>query len=437
MSTAPEGGGEYKVAPKDEISDEQRRRIQAEIQTNIEGLKRAGRLDAVSPEVVSLSWPVRKASGSRDYDIDGISNYVDQNPAFPNQIRDWNCGTRTYDQSNGYNHKGIDIFTWPFSWLKMDNNEVEVVAAADGSIILKSDGNFDRSCSLGGGNWNAIYVRHSDGSVAWYGHMKNGSLPNKGVGDTVVTGEKLGIVGSSGNSTGPHLHFELYNSSNQLQDPFQGPCNTLNLFSWWAVQEPYRASRVNRLMTQSAGPSFPTCPATETTNEKTVFRPGQTIYTAAYYRDQTVGLQTQYSLIRPDGTLLNNWSHNSPNTYNASYWFWSWSLPSNSSAGTWKFRATFNSVSYEQTFTVDSNVTISGRVTTPTGIGLRNAVVTMTDSQNVRRTATTSSFGLYSFESVPIGESYIIGVSSKRYRFASRTVLANNNLSDIDFSGLE
>lgn len=433
----PDGGGAFLFEPRDEITEKQRGEIQARIRENINQLERSGRLELGGPTVVSLSWPVNKAAGVTDFDSDAISNFVDQNPAFPNQLLDWNCGTRTYDQSNGYNHKGIDIFTWPFSWLKMDNNQVEVVAAASGTIVFRSDGNFDRSCGLNGGNWNAIYVRHSDNSVAWYGHMKNGSVTSKGVGDTVVVGERLGIVGSSGNSTGPHLHFELYDSSNLLQDPYQGTCNTMNLFSWWAVQPAYRASRVNRLMTHSAGPSFGTCPNPEVSNEKTVFRPGQSVVTAAYYRDQTAGHQTQYSLIQPDGTPLINWSHNSPSTYNASYWFWTRTLPSDARGGTWKFRAAYNGTTYDQTFTVDASATVSGRVTTPAGLGLRNAIVTLTDSQNVRYTATTSSFGLYSFTGVQLGDTYVIGVSSKRYRFAAQTRLVNDDLSNVDFTGLE
>ena len=39
----------------------------------------------------------------------------------------------------------------------MDNNEAAITAAAAGTIIFKSDGNFDRSCGLNGGNWNAVY----------------------------------------------------------------------------------------------------------------------------------------------------------------------------------------------------------------------------------------------------------------------------------------
>lgn len=348
----PAGGGEYPLLPRDEMSDEKRLEIQQQLQANTQRLEREGKLQSFSPLAVPLAWPVTKAPGISDFNVDGISNFVDQNLAFPNQLLDYNCGARTYDQASGYNHRGIDIFTWPFSWRKMDLNEVFVVAAAPGTIILRSDGNFDRSCGFNSNNWNAVYVRHADNSVAWYGHLKNGSLTSKVVGDTVAAGEYLGVVGSSGNSTGPHLHFELYNAAGQLQDPYQGACNSLNNFSWWAQQPDYRVTRINRLMTQSAGPGFPACPQQEVTNEKNVFRGGNTLVTAGYYRDQMVGQQTQFSLVRPDGTVSNNWSHNSPNTYAASYWWWSWTVPANAPSGVWKFTAAFNSQNYEKKFVV-------------------------------------------------------------------------------------
>jgi len=89
------------------------------------------------------------------------------------------------------------------------------------------------------------------------------------------------------------------------------------------------------------------------------------------------------------------------------------------------------------TTVVASTATISGRVTTPTGLNLRNAVVVLTNPQGVRLTATTSSFGVFSFANVPTGQSYIIGVSSKRYRFAARSMMINGNLTNVDFVGLE
>lgn len=436
----PLGGGSAPFRPTDNITEEQRGRIKQEIRENIERLDREGRLQPARPELVPLAWPLAKAAGVTDFNVEAISNYVDQNALFPNQLRDWNCGTRTYDTTAAYNHAGIDMFTWPFTWKKVDDSSVEIIAAAPGTIVSKSDGNFDRNCAFNSSNWNAVYIRHSDNSIAWYGHMKNGSTTQKGVGDTVVAGEKLGIVGSSGNSTGPHLHFELYNGAGQLQDPYQGTCNTINNFSWWANQEPYRNSRINALKTHSAAPVFNACPATETTNEKTVFQPGETVFVISYFRDQLPGQQAQYSLVRPDGTTFQSWNQSLTQTFDASYWFWTWSLPTNAPNGSWKVRAVYNSATYETPFVVGQAnpfANVSGRVTTPAGQNLRNATVTIVDSNSVRRTATTSSFGLYSFENVATGGSYTITVGSKRYRFSPRTLQISGNLTGIDFIGLE
>lgn len=88
-------------------------------------------------------------------------------------------------------------------------------------------------------------------------------------------------------------------------------------------------------------------------------------------------------------------------------------------------------------FTVSSLAVISGRVTTPAGLALRNAQVTLVNDQDVRRTATTSSFGLYSFADVPVNQNYTIAVSSKRYRFSPRIMNVTGSLADVDFVGQE
>ena len=128
-------------------------------------------------------------------------------------VADCACGSRTYDLVGG-GHRGTDIFPL-FGWRKLDNEEVIVVAAAPGTIVLKQDGNQDRSCGTlsvllpNASQWNAVSLRHADGSLTWYGHLKKNSLTPKKVGDTVDEGEYLGAVGSSGFSTGPHMHFEV------------------------------------------------------------------------------------------------------------------------------------------------------------------------------------------------------------------------------------
>ena len=81
--------------------------------------------------------------------------------------------------------------------------------------------------------------------------------------------------------------------------------------------------------------------------------------------------------------------------------------------------------------------TIGGRVLTPDGRGLRNAIVSITDSLGVRRTVTTSSFGFYSFDDVATGQAYTIAVSSRLYRFATRAIQVDDNLANVDFVGLE
>jgi uncharacterized delta-60 repeat protein len=86
---------------------------------------------------------------------------------------------------------------------------------------------------------------------------------------------------------------------------------------------------------------------------------------------------------------------------------------------------------------VSNTVIVAGRVSTPAGLGLRNAIVSLTDSAGERRTVTTSSFGLYSFTDIPSGGTFTVSVSSRRYRFAPRTIAAAGNLSDVDFVGME
>jgi hypothetical protein len=82
-------------------------------------------------------------------------------------------------------------------------------------------------------------------------------------------------------------------------------------------------------------------------------------------------------------------------------------------------------------------VTVSGRVLTPQGQGVRNAIVRLTDSNGVVRLATTSSFGLYAFEGVEIESSVVISVSLRRYRFAPRVIDSVTAMSNADFVALE
>ena len=90
--------------------------------------------------------------------------------------------------------------------------------------------------------------------------MKNNSLTSKGVGDTIVEGEFVGFVGSSGLSTGPHCHFELHDTFGNYIDPFSGPCNPNVTTSYWRSQVAYTYATVNALRISLSAPSLPSCP---------------------------------------------------------------------------------------------------------------------------------------------------------------------------------
>lgn len=363
------GGGGIDAAdlPHDEMPPLVRADIERKLAASAGSLASRGLLPAPRPEAAleALAWPLRARGSHADPDFHGVSNYVDLDPVFPNQLLDWNCGTRTYDMANGYNHAGVDYFLWPFQWRMMDAAVIEIVAVAPGVILHKQDGQPDRSCDANASaEWNAVYVQHSDGTVAWYGHMKNGSTTSKAVGQPVAAGEYLGLVGSSGRSSGPHLHLELRSDATAgaaVLEPHAGACRTGPTL--WAAQRPYRDSGINKLATHSAEPQFNAgCPnpGQETPNFRNHFRPGvDTLRVAAYFRDQVQGVATTYRLLRR-GQVWQQWQHASPQTWNAAWWSWLWQpLPAAAAHGTWVFEAVLGNQTARHEFTVGTDILLA------------------------------------------------------------------------------
>ncbi|RCH55614.1 hypothetical protein DJ568_06905 [Mucilaginibacter hurinus] len=284
------------------ISNRQRQMIITQLKSSTAKLvqQKVLRVRTHGVPVGKFIWPIKQSAGSTDPGYYGISNYVDENRG--TGLRDFNCGTRTYE-----GHQGTDIFTWPFAWDKMDKNAVQIVAATKGTIIYKFDGADDKSCAFCTEycDWNAVYVQNTDGSVCWYGHMKKGSVTTKPIGSIVNEGEYLGVVGSSGNSTGPHLHFEVYkdNTYQELLDPWAGSCNAGGNQSLWKKQQPYYVTTINKIVTGRSIPVLSQCyNATEAAdNIATVFNDGDPMYFSMYFRDMQPDSVTRISLISPDG----------------------------------------------------------------------------------------------------------------------------------------
>ena len=83
----PDGGGKIEFA-HDEISPQQRQQIISMLKINTEELEKKNILKPINARMahVNFAWPLRQAAGFTDNGYYGISNYVDQNTVFPNEI---------------------------------------------------------------------------------------------------------------------------------------------------------------------------------------------------------------------------------------------------------------------------------------------------------------------------------------------------------------
>jgi len=86
-----------------------------------------------------------------------------------------------------------------------------------------------------------------------------------------------------------------------------------------------------------------------------------------------------------------------------------------------------------------ANVTVSGRVLTENGNGIRNTVVTITDTSGNVLVTRTSTFGYFHFYEIRVGETYVISVNSKRFIFkpSSQVINVDEELSNIYFIAYE
>jgi len=301
--------------------------------------------------------PFRPKAGYDDYGYYSLFNQVDHNLVGNNNLLDYNCGERTYDWASG-NHGGTDYVVWPYPWKKMEEDVMEVVAAAPGIIMDKRDGNFDKNC-LNNGNplWNGIVLEHADGSRAWYWHFKSGTLTSKNIGDTVAEGEYLGNAGSSGSSTIPHLHFEVFDSGGNRVDPYKGPCNNMNSDTWWAEQPDYFVPEILTLSTHNSDNFDDECGIAENTYQELNFLPGETIRFRIFYRDLQMGARTHITIKRPNGGILYDWDFDSTwPDYSAAWGQWDFVVDSSWMDGVYNITAQFGGNTYETIFGVNTDL---------------------------------------------------------------------------------
>lgn len=156
-----------------------------------------------------------------------IINYVDVDPRVGPAL-DYRNGFFRYD-----GHDAVDLGLANFA--HMDAG-VPVRAAAAGTVILVQDGNYDRETTANQNPPNAIEIDHGNGWVTRYLHLAANSITVQ-VGDTVVAGQPLGLVGSSGDSSDPHLHFGVFHKVGTNYFPVE---TFLDPLAFWADPLPYQ-----------------------------------------------------------------------------------------------------------------------------------------------------------------------------------------------------
>ncbi len=186
----------------------------------------------VAAGAIVLMWP---ASGSETGDLADnpptfavplacavgsdcfVQNYFDHDPG-PG-VADFTCAGRTYD-----GHDGTDIRARTLAQMEAG---IPVLAAAPGVVVGTRNNMDDVSvndiglAALDGKEaGNSVRIDHGNGWFTQYSHMMKGSITVR-TGDTVVAGQQLGLMGLSGNTEFPHLHFSIQHAGVDL-DPYTG-----------------------------------------------------------------------------------------------------------------------------------------------------------------------------------------------------------------------
>lgn len=127
----------------------------------------------------------------------GVLKYPLANPIITQYFGNTPFASQNPQVYNGSGHNGVDFGT---------KVGTPLLAAADGVVL--GTGNTDSACSgVSYGKW--VLIRHTNGLTTLYAHL---SVIQAQTGQNVKAGDKIGLSGNTGYSTGPHLHFTVYAS---------------------------------------------------------------------------------------------------------------------------------------------------------------------------------------------------------------------------------
>lgn len=312
------GGGSFSSNPTNFIEPEQAAEIQEAVKL-YEANKPHIQLQETMAE--STLYTFQPTAGTLFGDL-FLYNYVDLD--HNSTILDWDCGDWTY---NGHTAHDITIRTFGEQAIG-----VPIFTVQDGTVISTHDGEYDMNRSFNNLPPNYVAIDHGNGRVCYYVHMKKNSVAVSD-GEQVVAGQQIGLVGSSGSSTHPHLHFSTYENG-EVVEPQAGYCRPGE--SLWTNQI---AKRTDTYVIDF-GISGDSLSDFNWPNE--LPRDVQVTGTDYFYPWIILGnlppnSDWQIEILKPDNTQWGQWSEFFNGQYRHSWWWWWFYFGDITDYGTWRF----------------------------------------------------------------------------------------------------
>lgn len=292
-----------------------------------------------------------------------INNYADVDPR-DGIAADYLGGPYQYD-----GHDAFDISIANFA--AMDAG-ISVFAAASGTVVEVQDGNYDRETESLSVPANYVKIDHGNGWSTLYYHLSTNTITVK-VGDTVTTNTIIGQVGSSGHSSGAHLHFNLYRYNRPIETGYARA-------DYWAVPFGYAQDDPTEVINSGITnySVFTADDIQEEPSEVNTFSTtgNDTVY--FWYKISPIEPPDTVRIkwYRPNGTLYTTYSGDPTVARRVSYHNWSFNSTAwKTAVGTWRVALEINGVEKaSETFTVTS-------AAAPAEIRIRQAGVLVNDGR--------------------------------------------------------
>ncbi|HKQ53756.1 MAG TPA: M23 family metallopeptidase [Pyrinomonadaceae bacterium] len=196
--------------------NEKQRQLLNNLNNRVERVEDASRklaeMSGVSPNESEAQPQVTNGAGGPFLPLDDAAaveyktNQLEQElRAYEVAIRERACVPSTWPVA-GTLESGFGVRRNPFGGMSYESHEGQDIEAELGTPVTAAASGTVTVAGVQNGYGNVVYIDHGNGLQTRYGHL---SRIDVAVGQQLTRGEYLGLVGSTGRSTGPHLHYEV------------------------------------------------------------------------------------------------------------------------------------------------------------------------------------------------------------------------------------